>query len=213
MPFPWAAVIPAAISAAGSIFGQERANRTNVAEAATNRAFQREMRNTSWQAGIADMERAGVNPAVAFGRGGAAVPGGSVASVDDAVSGGVSSAMEATMLRKQIKLLDQQTKKVESEAGIAHSEHVIKRTEADMAGERWRYYFSENGSPKRPLLDLLDQQHAGSMASSARTISDAELSKLSIPERQAVARLFDQIGSGGKGVQMLGPLLLQLLRR
>ena len=200
-------------AAAISFLGQRHANNARKAEAARDRAFQERMSSSSWQRGVQDMTDAGLNPALAYGRGGASSPGGAMASFESETEAGVSNAMDAARVRKELKLLDWQIKKTESEAGQAHSEHVIKRTEADMAGERWRFYFTPNGSPKGPLRELLAQQHSGSMASSARNVTDLELAKLSIPERQAVSRLFDQVGSGGKGAQLIMPLLLQLLRR
>ena len=51
------------------------------------------------------------------------------------------------------------------------------------------------------------------MANSARSISESELSALSVPERRAMAELFETIGEGGKGAQLFMPLLLRLLTR
>ena len=60
---------------------QSQLERTfNAEEAAKNRAFQEEMANTAWQRGTRDMQKAGINPMLAFSKGGADSPAGSAAS-------------------------------------------------------------------------------------------------------------------------------------
>lgn len=44
--------------------------------------FQREMADTQWQRGVADMQAAGLNPALAYGQGGNAAPSGASASAN-----------------------------------------------------------------------------------------------------------------------------------
>lgn len=57
-------------------------------EAEINRTWQEHMSNTSYQRAVADMEAAGINPAMAAGQGGASTPAGSQASGYAANSGG-----------------------------------------------------------------------------------------------------------------------------
>lgn len=83
--------------------------------------FQERMRNTSWQAGIADMEAAGVNPALAYSQGGASAPmgasgSGAQAQIDDVVTSGVSSAMQAKRMGADLKLLKAQERSVDEDA-------------------------------------------------------------------------------------------------
>jgi len=81
------------------------------------------------------------------------------------------------------------------------------------AEARYGFYFDKDGNPKAPLRNLLQMEHNASMANTARSVSESRLSALSIPERRALAKLFDQVGSGGKSVQLLLPLLSRLMSR
>lgn len=101
--------VPAILSGIGGLLGQRNANKANQKEALKNRNFQERMRNTQWQAGVEDMRKAGLNPALAYSQGPAASPGGSLASPQqDVLSGGISSAQATIAHRKQMRLLDEQ---------------------------------------------------------------------------------------------------------
>lgn len=119
----------AALTGAVGLLGGERANAGNRREAAKNRAFQsreaqvnrdfqERMRNTEWQAAVADMEAAGINPAVAYARGGASSPGGSMASGSQAapMHDTVGSAFQRSMEGVQMKLARAQVEKTTAEA-------------------------------------------------------------------------------------------------
>ena len=106
-------------TALGGIITGAMANRSRRRESARNRDFQERMRNTQWQAAVTDMEKAGINPALAYSQGGAASPGGSMAAQEN-VGAGVSSALQNTLLKKQMKLLDSQ----------AYSAYETGRTQA-----------------------------------------------------------------------------------
>jgi len=118
MPVPALALAaaPAIISGVAGFFGSERANSANRREAQRNRDFQERMRNTQWQAGVADMTAAGLNPALAYSQGPASSPSGSVAAP---AHDSVSSAMQMVQARASLQLMKAQIEKTTYEGKMA----------------------------------------------------------------------------------------------
>lgn len=129
-----------AIGVAAGLFGGERANRTNrqeaeknrnwqTREADINRKFQERMRNTEWQAAVADMHAAGINPALAYSQGGASAPGGSMGggATASAAENTSSSAVQAASQAMGLRLMKAQLKKTDAEAAIATENEIIQR--------------------------------------------------------------------------------------
>lgn len=111
-------------------------------EAATNRsyqteesgrqmAFQERMRNSEWQSGVADMQAAGINPAVAYSQGGATAPmgargsgaagSGSRADQQDVITPGVTSALQYQRAKAEIKGIQATMRKTDAEAAAVRS--------------------------------------------------------------------------------------------
>lgn len=104
----WPALIGAGVAAGASWIGARGQNKASRREARRDRSFQERMRNTSWQAGVKDMEAAGLNPALAYSQGGAAQAKGAMATQQDVISPAVSSAQHGARLQKEMKLLSAQ---------------------------------------------------------------------------------------------------------
>lgn len=208
-------VAPVAAAALG-FFGGERANRANrgeaernrrfqAGEAALNRSFQERMRNTEWQAAVEDMRAAGINPAVAYSRGGASSPGGSMAggSLAAPAHDSVSSAMQAMMAKQQMELTASTIEKVKAEAGTAKA--IALREGARNLG----YGISERDGHMvvdYSMPGLVQETQAGvaaAVANAARTKAMADITGLGGQVAQgfqemmpAFGRIMDVAGQG-----------------
>ena len=104
--------------------GKEREqNAWNAEQAQINRDYQTEMSNTAWQRGVADMQAAGLNPALAYGQGGASTPTGTNAQG----SASVVSPMDVMTMAMQMKMM-------QAEIGLKKSQERLNDAKADEAG-------------------------------------------------------------------------------
>jgi len=109
MAFPFIAAASLA-SGALSFLGAKRQNKQNAMRAAENRAFQERMSSTAYQRSMADMKKAGLNPILAYQKGGASAPSGSVLPAVDELTPASHSAREAARTMAQLKNLKETNK-------------------------------------------------------------------------------------------------------
>lgn len=97
-------------------------NAFNAEQASLNRDFQKDMRNTQYQAATQDMMAAGLNPMLAYSQGGAGTPAGSAASASqphsmrDIITPGISTAIQAAIAEKEIANKDEQNELLRAQA-------------------------------------------------------------------------------------------------
>lgn len=150
--------VGALVGAAGSFFGQQSANKANkelqreanafsAEQAQKQMDFQQYNSNTAYQRSMADMRQAGLNPMLAYQQGGASAPAGAqgsvqAAKVENAISPGVSSAIDAMRIRKEIKAVDSQIKlnedtadKARADAGLSRAANTLTQTKQIAASE------------------------------------------------------------------------------
>lgn len=116
-----------AIGAVGGAVGAGITSALSAKEAKKDRKFQERMSSTAYQRSMADMRKAGLNPLLAYSKGGASTPGGAQARPGD-FSKVVNSALNAA----QIGLTKAQTKKVITETELTAAQ--IPKAKVKSAG-------------------------------------------------------------------------------
>lgn len=125
-------------SGAASLIGGMMANSQNAAMAREQMAFQERMRDTAYQAAVKDLQKAGLNPMLAYSQGGAATPSGSSYTSENVVGPAVSNALQAyqgfqaveNMKTLQAKM-DAETNKIAADTAYVNQETI--RSAADTA--------------------------------------------------------------------------------
>lgn len=116
-----------------SLIGAASSAGVNHYEAKKNRQFQSDMSSTAHQRAMMDMRQAGLNPILAYSKGGASTPPGATAAAPD-MGGTMNSAMAYKLLSTQLKKMDAEADRTRNEATILEKE-IPK---AEIIEEIWR---------------------------------------------------------------------------
>lgn len=128
------------LGAGMNLIGQQQANQANAdialgnnefnaQQARADRAFQKYMSNTAHQREIKDLKKAGLNPLLAV-NGGASTPGGSTASgnmatMENELSGAVTSAIEAKQLDLAMKKQKEEVNKLKADTKLSKEQAAV----------------------------------------------------------------------------------------
>jgi hypothetical protein len=148
---------PALASVASGIagfLGQQDTNASNRQLAAENTAFQERMSNTAYQRQVKDLEAAGLNPMLAYVKGGgASTPSGTVMPMQNAVSAGLSSAessARSSLTTKQVPKVEAETENIGAETIVKRAQRYLVEAQTELAGV--------TSSEKRTHMGLMEHQ-------------------------------------------------------
>lgn len=133
-------------------FGQQDTNSANQANAQAQMDFQANMSNTAYQRQVRDMEAAGLNPMLAYIKGGgASTPSGAMATYQSPVSGAAQAATSA-----QIPANIRSTEAITKNTG-AQTEYLLG-SQTELTNQQINNLKTENEKAKA-VIDNLRQEY------------------------------------------------------
>jgi len=122
--------LAAGASAYANYAGGERANKSNRDIAREQMKFQERMSSTAYQRAMADMEKAGLNPILAYSQGGASSPGGASATMQNTIGPAANSARDAARGFAEIRNLHEQNNVLRSQADLNKAQTALQMVNA-----------------------------------------------------------------------------------
>lgn len=184
-PIVGGAIVGGLANFAGGLFG----NSARKKEASKNRAFQERMSSTAHQREVEDLKKAGLNPVLSAGGGGASTPTGSMASIENPVDPATAKMMaidaqkakaEVSSIKSQISKNNAEKSMMKTQAKMIDAQKSIMEKKAPWEIDKMKkegtfiYNQSENAMLQG---NLLTNQMWPAKAASAKAKNDYDLYK------------------------------------
>lgn len=216
----------------GSVGGSLVSGLFNSSAASSNRDFQRDMSNSSYQRAVKDLKAAGLNPMLAYGNGGASTPNGAVSAPLQAGDLGVSSAGELSLRKQQGELMKAQIEKTLAERDLTDkqsesidNQNMLFSLFGVDKGRQELFNLMGQGDKQVAEIDSLRQgvqkmiqdietgkASAGQHYATIEQLKAATRNlNLDSREKEAMAKMWDTLGSGGAAAKTFVPFL-QLIK-
>lgn len=127
----WSAIAGAAVSGLASYIGGQQQNKAAEAASARQMDFQERMSNTAYQRAMADMEKAGLNPILAYKQGGATTPSGSTYAPVNELAGAADAVGKLPSSAWAMKLKRQELRNARETEHTIYSQAEANRASAD----------------------------------------------------------------------------------
>lgn len=169
---------PADMLTGGAYSNLEATNNTNAAQIALAREqmdFQERMSNTAYQRAMADMKKAGLNPMLAFDKGGASTPSGAMPTLQVPRKGDIGAGLLNTAKTIASFGLDQQ--KVGSEANLNRAQTAVAEANEQKV--------TANAKEAQANIPLIQQQLEKTKAETRRAQAEAKMKENEVPSSEA----------------------------